>query len=97
MSALACPACGESPLAASPGCTSAHEVASVSTEASFSSGNFAPVQVVAKKKAPAKWRGQSFVYMNKAGERYAVYHRNASGTMSWEHGYSSREGCVACS
>lgn len=58
-----------------------------------------PPVVVAQKKAPARWRGQTFVYVNKEGERYAVFHRNSGGHIAWQHPYepSGRVGCVACS
>jgi len=95
MSALVCTACGESPLAASPGCTSPHEVASVETTLAVSPKLVMPT-VKPKAKAPARWRGQSYAYLNKEGVKYMVFHRSASGTMCWEHAPDDREGCVAC-
>ena len=36
------------------------------------------------------------VYLNKAGEKYAVYHRNRRGDLAWTHPYSERAMCEVC-
>ncbi len=38
---------------------------------------------------------QTFVYADRDGKRYAVFHRNRSGK-TWEHPYSERPICPAC-
>lgn len=101
MSAFMCPECGESPLAASPSCTSPHEVASVETVLPSSTGTFVPPVVVEKAKAarPRKWRGRTAVYLNKAGERYAYYHISEGGQLAWTHSYDEegKSSCSVCS
>jgi hypothetical protein len=41
-----------------------------------------------------KWRGYTAVYVNKAGERYAIFHMTPSGKEQWTHPYDAR--CEAC-
>ena len=96
MSAFMCVECGESPLVANPTCSSPHEVAGVETKLQPVRRKFIMPDVKPKQKAarPPRWRGRTAVYLNKAGERYAIYHISASEKEAWTHPYDER--CEAC-
>ena len=45
---------------------------------------------------PGHRAARTFVYLNKAGEKYLVYHETQNRQYSWEHPYDTRGECSSC-